>query len=246
MILGNDAGARLCRNTIQVADLLAAVKTQPEERRCSLLQQALALDERLHLWPDSVPPHWRYSRTLDLTWHEACAYRGSVHVYYDVYVASVWNSYRRLRIPLLSSIIWLATARETEDCQNIVVEATKTINVLAEEICAAVPFHIGTWTVDTPESAIHYPSLEHEDASLIHRQNAYAAGPFLIFPSLAKLKALDCLKNDLAKWADIQYSRVCSRISSRHHVSAYLAERFFSETFPAFAYGHPINLRNLA
>jgi hypothetical protein len=214
-----------------------------------MLQHGLAIEDSLSHWPDTVPSHWQYSRREDLTWTNTFAYRGMVHTYHDIHVASVWNYYRRIRIALLNAIVELATStaeRGAMDCERVHARAIKSIQALSDDICATVPFHVGSWTIAIPENKVRFPPLENREAELIHRRTALVCGWFLMLLPLSRLKKVTCLNPDQIQWVATQYSRVCSIAGARYHLSGSVAEELLSETFPAFAYAQPINVRNLA
>lgn len=253
LIVENDAGAKLSRDAIQVADFLASIERSPNDMSQTqswlLLQRGLALEDNLSHWPDTVPSYWQYSFQEDTTWTDNFAYRGIVHTYHDIHVASVWNCYRRIRIALLTAIVELA-ASSTEigamDCETVQLRATKSIQELSNDICATVPFHVGTWTPKILEESVRFPPLGNHEAELIHRQNALVCGWFLMLLPLSRLKKVACLQPEQKAWVGNQYSRLCSIAGDRYHIPGSAAEYLLSETFPAFAYAQPINIRNLA
>jgi hypothetical protein len=253
LIVENDAGAKLSRDAIQVADFLASIERSPDDlsqtQLWSLLQRGLALEDSINHWPDTVPSYWHYSSREDMTWSNNLAYRGMVHTYHDIHVASVWNCYRRIRIALLTAIVELAASTAeigAMDCERIEVKTNKSIQELSDDICATVPFHVGTWTPSISEESVRFPPLGNHEAELVHRQNALVCGWFLMLLPLSRLKRVACLPPDQKAWVTRQYSRLCSIAGDRYHIPGSVAERLLSETFPAFAYAQPINIRNLA
>ncbi|OAP61557.1 hypothetical protein AYL99_03760 [Fonsecaea erecta] len=252
LITENDAGSILTREAIRVSDFLAALKgdqTLGEKGPWwATLQRGLAIEGSLSHWPHIVPSSWKPNLLENSIWSEDFVYGGKAHTYYDIQVASVWNCYRRIHIVLLDAIMNLASST-TElggaDCQRIKARAIKAMRELAIDICASVPFHVGTWEASIPASEIQYPSIGNHDADLIHRQNAYSCGWYLLLLPLSRLLLVKDLPAGQAEWIARQYSRICAIGDEQYHLPAQSFERLPPESLPSFAYSHAINLRNL-
>ncbi|OQV00690.1 hypothetical protein CLAIMM_06155 isoform 2 [Cladophialophora immunda] len=252
-ICENDPGSKLTREAIRVSDFLDEFRrnrdSYPQPPCWQQLQKGLDIDDGLSCWPKTVPSWWQYSFHKDSIYTNDLGYHGMVHIYHDIQVASVWNCYRHIRIMLLSTIAELAFLSGQVagiDYKGVRRKAISSMTELAVDICASVPFFVGTRSAATPESKIRYPSLGTRDADLIHRQNAHSWGWFLLLVPLSRLQMTGNLPAEQREWAAQQHSRVCAIGDQRYHVRAGSFERLLSDSLPSFACSHAINIQNLA
>ncbi|KAJ5811308.1 hypothetical protein N7474_007609 [Penicillium riverlandense] len=109
------------------------------------IRKALHLDTDLISWALSTDPTWRYEiiEAPEHTYHST--YSDKYHVYPTVGVASMWNNYRQTRI-ILHEIIRSMCMRKLElgnspESQQTMLQSIVINNLMAEDICASVPYH---------------------------------------------------------------------------------------------------------
>jgi hypothetical protein len=116
----------------------------------ALMIELQNVDRELITWVLDLPQSWRYtilpegSQLNDSSSEQL--YPGSVHDYPDLWVSAQWNVYRTYRI-LCQSLIFNCLERlippaELKSTKEY-FRATASLQRLANEICASVPFHLG-------------------------------------------------------------------------------------------------------
>ncbi|KAJ9130088.1 Fungal transcriptional regulatory protein, N-terminal [Pleurostoma richardsiae] len=102
---------------IEVMDLYQRVDPErtapclPDEWE-HLLSHAVEIDRRLEgLFDAKLSLHWRFKTVTDPAASPQLVYRGTYHVYYDTWVAKVWDGMRACRI-LLNQVIYCLLLRE--------------------------------------------------------------------------------------------------------------------------------------
>src|SRR5437016_4134847 len=74
-------------------------------------------------------------------------YPGDIHQYSDIWVANIWDSYRCLRIFCqairIQCIAWLVSTLDYKLTADY-IQSYEVIQRLVDEICAIVPFHLGS------------------------------------------------------------------------------------------------------
>ena len=126
----------------------------------------------------------------------------------------------------------------------------KTANLLINDICATLPFHLGTRVAasDLTDERIVYPKLESEEVDAVHYQANQATalqGWYLIVLPLQRLLKIDLIEEKQRKWVAVQYDRICRLVGQKHNISVERVAQIFTTTIPAFASAQPINSRHL-
>ena len=143
----------------------------------NLIQRAIACDSNLASWPSIVPTHLfpmpLQAATVPPKVVEAGLYADTCDLYYDVNTCTLWNHWRALRIKVLKIVAKHGTQAES-------AIAIKSLQSLADEICAAIPFILGDRSVFTPLWASHvvYPGGKYLSKS--HHLIAAAHGGWYI------------------------------------------------------------------
>lgn len=102
---------------IEVMDLYHRVNPEAQETAFlqdeweTLLSQAAALDRRLESLVADLPVPWRFKTVNDPDANAEIVYRGTYHVYYNTWVAKVWDGIRACRI-ILNQAIYCLLLRE--------------------------------------------------------------------------------------------------------------------------------------
>jgi hypothetical protein len=112
-----------------------------------------------------VPPSWQpitvsSKSCIPTSIAAAGLYGNSCDIYPSINIAGSWNWYRTLRISTIK--IMMICLRELEQeyrCPNTAVLLNETVQVLIDEFCASIPFHLGDRTE---------PMLSHELCKVIY------------------------------------------------------------------------------
>lgn len=121
----------------------------------ALKQEATLLNKEFSLWPLCQPKEWM-PRTLgvlkeqiqvsDDSLQNLPLWPGNIDSYYDLYVAAVWNIYRKARLKLLDVIVQCSERLNIFDGQNGDLLAARKLKIeiqeLVDDLCASTPFHL--------------------------------------------------------------------------------------------------------
>ncbi len=224
--LPQNAAARLTSATINIADLRSCAKSAlllprspaSEKEVNDLLEYAISIDLLVAAWPESVPEewHWRSGDTFPVPPHtppSAFTYNDKKDIYLDLWVMSIWNQYRAARIKIqsiiLSCIGWLSTPYE-EQWYWRSVYAKMIIQEMADDICASVPFALGTKTFGGPgdREGVEFPFVEGRRASDEHRRAAAALGGWHLLDPLKSAIRATGLRGGQREWMGAQMERI--------------------------------------
>ena len=189
----------LDRMCVDVANVLAAAHQtsahifdypQGEPHTASntsdLLLQAELVDARLARWPDMLPSNWNPIHVFVdmIPWDvvDAGLYGDGCDVYSDIIICSTWNDWRRAHLKVLALIARLGN----DDSRGRAVIA---IQQLADDICASVPFSLGSRVKPSTMYAADatYPCVEGQTVSRAHQQTAAAVGGWSLFSPLKEI-----------------------------------------------------------
>ena len=168
------------------------------ERLLGLVQDGTLLNERLQAWEDRASAKYTY-QTIDASqcWpndsYMAITGANIIHIYDSVSVGNLWNCYRTTRLYLirlvLRAVFRLATdevhAPEITTDHGITVQLVSQRRVLADDICASVPYMLGE-----VDQQAHLQNA---------RQSKAVGGLFLLWP-LGTLLFMDFLPSERSAW----------------------------------------------
>ena len=170
-----------------------------------LLSKAKEVDTSLALWPDIIPSSWLprvvSSQIVPPSVRDAGLYDKYCHTYPDVSVATTWNDWRAARLKVLA----LIARYQPEDL------ITASIQRLADDICASVPFLLGDRLEITPMYLTRnvYPGAEGQPLPKGHHQNAAAFGGWYILTPLRETtKVATYLREGQLNWVLGQMKRL--------------------------------------
>ncbi|KAL9105083.1 MAG: hypothetical protein Q9163_000001 [Psora crenata] len=201
--LPKNAAGRLTALTINIADIRSRAKSAlplprspaSETEVYELVEYAISIDLLVSTWPESLPEEWRWmpATHFDLP-HQASQdssvpssvfqYLDSKDIYLDLWVLSIWNQYRSARIKIQAIILccinWLGPSYEAQWYWRTVY-AKMIAQGMADEICASVPFALGTKTTGGGSGGrsqgVEYPYIADKGkVSDEHRRAASALG----------------------------------------------------------------------
>ncbi|KAL4951027.1 hypothetical protein BDW69DRAFT_196766 [Aspergillus filifer] len=213
-------------------DFITRVEMTDLEEVEGILTQARDIDQQFIAWTRSLPKHWDPAPAayLPQSVREAGSFEGRCDCYSDLWVAETWNHYRTFRLTIQNIIthcLLLLPGREVE------IEATATtIRQLATDICASVPFYLGSQTgsMQITDKRVEYPSA---DANPTPPKTAPLVGGWFIRSSLESLCAVESLPEDILVWArgqtDLTPSAFYAPIQkSRNHSSQFKTKMVLS------------------
>ncbi len=157
----------------------------------ALRDAAAELDVYIAEWVNGLPEAWSYEAIAhvdampdDIS--RADAFPGDIDVYEDLYVASIWNSYRVARFLVLSimmdSICWLTSVSKQQQ-ENDYVETLAIIRRLVSEICASVPFHLCCRT-SSAALELQYPHSAAASNASNHQPKTRVLGAYFLLSPL--------------------------------------------------------------
>ncbi|KAJ5930530.1 hypothetical protein N7466_006023 [Penicillium verhagenii] len=143
----------------------------------SFLDKATQIDTNLVSWTYLIPEHWNSvpATIIPKSVREAGLYLHRCDCYTDMWVATTWNTYRDCRI-LVQSIMLeclrLFPASDPDGSKAAAIQLT--INKMADDVCASVPYYLGSQTesVRLKQDLITYPFAESRPVTHTHRQSA--------------------------------------------------------------------------
>ena len=190
--------------------------TQPDPtaRATTILNKATAIDNNLVFWSHGVPQHWSpvAASLIPKSVRNAGIYRNRCDCYSDMWIAATWNNYRDCQI--LVQTIKLSCLRILSSCDpdsRSTQAANATIHKLADDICASVPFFLGSQmeSVRMRPGLVDYPFAETRPVTLTHKQAAPLMGAWYLFAPLRNLQNSDLeLPVEQQKWVQGQINRV--------------------------------------
>lgn len=225
--LPQNAAARLTSATVNIADLRSCAKSalllprnEDSGREVNdLLEYAISVDLLVAAWPESLPAEWMLTPADGFDYpfgdapKSAFVYNERNDVYVDLWVQSIWNQYRSARIKIqtiiLDCITWLDMPYEHQWYWRAVY-ARMITQEMADDICASVPFALGTKTLGEPgdRDGIEYPYTGNQKASEEHRRAASALGGWhLLEPMRATLRGIG-LRDGQKEWLIEQMQRI--------------------------------------
>ena len=223
-----NAAARLTSATVNIADLRSSAKSAlplpkgPETERevNDLLEYAVSVDLLVAAWPHSLPEDWKATPATGFEYplgapKAAFIYNDKKDMYLDLWVQSIWNQYRSARIKIqtiiLECIAWLDTQYENQWYWRAVY-AKMITQEMADDICASVPFALGTKAQGVPgeRAGIEFPFTGTQKVSEEHRRAASALGGWhLIEPMRACLRTSpNSLRDGQIDWIKLQMQRI--------------------------------------
>ena len=214
---------------MNIADLRSCAKSglalprSPESEReiNDLLEYAISVDLLVAAWAHTLPEEWKPTPADGFdypsgTSKAAFIYNDRKDIYVDLWVKSIWNQYRSARVKIqtiiLDCIAWLDKPYENQWYWRAVY-AKMITQEMVDDICASVPFALGTKTFGGPgeRDGIEYPYVGARKASEEHRRAASALGGWhLLEPMRTSLRA-SCLRDGQQEWIMDQMQRI-SRI----------------------------------
>lgn len=187
------------------------------------MSQAQELDAKLVNWVHTVPPNWLPSPAtmIPQSVRVAGVFNDRCDCYSDLWVAATWNSYRDSRIvvqKIILSCLRMLTDTGTQpipssnqDTLTLKTTAEATIQSLAMDICACVPFLLGSQmeSVQLSPYKVEYPKAEGRPVMDGHQQTAPLLGGWFLITFLGNLCTSGlCLSEEHLMWIRGQMQRI--------------------------------------
>lgn len=166
------------------------------------LDYAAAIELAFARWNTNRDASWNANQVGYITEIDAkassCsfAWPGPVHVYFDIYVAAVMNTYRKTYLMLLDILIRLVSRIGGFRQTDTVTRWEQQANILIDDIIASVPYHL----TDSPhnyQQAIRSPSsspgIGRSVGGLLLLHPLYVLSTCSIVPSPIHTYATKCL-----------------------------------------------------
>ncbi|KAI9711517.1 MAG: hypothetical protein M1820_002081 [Bogoriella megaspora] len=171
----------------------------------ALLHVAKQIEGALSLWPSLIPISWRPATAL--FYLDGAVYAGDAQVYESLDVASMWNTYRCMRIMVSNSMV--ASCRESRDCSKSDDRQT-VCQQMVDGICASVPFHIGEQESNQDhEKSETQPTNTRTPFSSEKTQLRRAIGAMMLYPRLQFVLAQELdLHPAQTSWIQLQVSKI--------------------------------------
>ncbi|KAL8969247.1 MAG: hypothetical protein Q9197_004439 [Variospora fuerteventurae] len=221
-----NVASRLTSLSAQASDLLAFANPTLRNRNelpshdqlTAILDHATKVEAQLSAWPESVPNDWwwKSSNTFNtMPSHERklYVYNRRVDIYPDIWVASVWNSYRSTMLLIQSTILqtlgFLNPPPLSRPAARIVT-AINTVQDLVDDICGSVPLNLGTKTFGGPadRAEVRYPDDGVTMPSSDYRKSAASLGGWFLLEPLKTAASAISLREGQKEWILRQIERI--------------------------------------
>lgn len=188
------------------------------EQLTAILDYATKVEAQVATWPDSVPDDWWWtpSHSFDnLPSHERklYVYNRRVDIYHDIWVASVWNSYRgtmlMIQYAMLQALGFLGPPPLSRSAYRIVT-AINIVQGLVDDICGSVPFNLGTKTFGGPgdRKEVRYPDDGVTKPSDDYRKSAAGLGGWFMLEPLKTAAHATSMREGQNEWISKQIERI--------------------------------------
>lgn len=157
-------GDHLIRICGKLANLRADIDAKVIVDFTEIISSAYAIEAELVAWLAALPSRFLYTTVenarIDTEFRDRCRgllpYRNRYHIYRSFWACNIWNQYRSARIMANQYILGytkaLARGKPTSslpgDLQTQLRAVRSTIQQLAADICASIPYHFGVGDVE--------------------------------------------------------------------------------------------------
>ena len=256
-----NAAARLTSATINIADLRASAKSalslprnfKSELEVNDLLEYAVSVDLLVAAWAETLAEDWKSTPADGFTYSSDngsksdYVYNDRIDIYIDLWVQSIWNQYRSARIKIqtivLDCISWLDTPYEHQWYWRAIY-ARMISQEMADDICATVPFALGTKTTGGPgaRDGVEFPYAGGHKVSEEHRRAASALGGWHLLEPMRTSLQSNCLRDGQKEWIVSQLQRITRiyALQSSQAVGEPVDPRMYDQqSFQGYGFGCP-------
>ncbi|KAJ5668345.1 uncharacterized protein N7477_006915 [Penicillium maclennaniae] len=186
----------------------------PTAHATAILNKATDIENSLIFWSHRVPQHWVpvAASLIPQSVRDAGIYRNRCDCYSDMWIAATWNNYRDCQILVQTIKLSCLRILPSHDPDSPSIQAViAIIHKLAEDICASVPFFLGSQmeSVHMKPGLVDYPLAETRPVTITHKQAAPLMGAWFLFAALRNLQNTDlALPVEQQRWIQGQVNRV--------------------------------------
>lgn len=141
----------------RIAALRARIKHQHITSPPVVSTMLLPLDEELVSWKSQLPQHWRpklYHLLKEATGRSLTdALDSQLEIYPDLWVASMWNNYRVIRILIHETIMSITLKFGSREEKSALQPSIDVLKDMATQVCRSVAFHLGTYQNRKPANS---------------------------------------------------------------------------------------------
>ena len=179
--------------------------------KAAIIAKAVSIDAKLATWPTATPPIWAPLRVSardipkSIMANEG-VYQDHCEVYEDVMVGATWNSYRLSRLKVLVIIAQLSSPTSPEQCS-----AVEKMQELADDICASLPFCLGSRLNPAPLYSMEaeYPTIDGAPVKEYHHRTAATFGGWYFFSPMKEVITVGMwLRPGQMAWMGTQLERL--------------------------------------
>lgn len=149
----------------QLAGIRAEIKHQDIRDPVVVAARLLPIDALLESWAQALPLSWTYKsyRSIGPNGVPSSGYDMQYDMYPDTWVASVWNSYRNVRLLIHESIVVATLQYGTEEQKVNLHSSAKVLSNMANGICHSAAYLLGYKRGDgSTEEARKFECAENE------------------------------------------------------------------------------------
>lgn len=209
----------------QLAALRAAIKHRNITNPSTVISMLLPIENELESWKNGLPESW--SPTLhNLLQDDGCqSIRGDLdtqfEVYPDLWVASMWNNYRTVRILIHETIMSITLKYGTSEDMAALQPSINVLQEMATQVCRSVAFHLGT-----------YPTRKRANSGLEGQKSVHIAaipGGYILAWPLYLAGMLRTTPTEQKMWMASQLHRIAVTMGLRLAYSFAEALRLHTE-----------------
>ncbi|SPJ79090.1 uncharacterized protein FTOL_07481 [Fusarium torulosum] len=120
------------------AEVLLAQSSPSVEALLQLQVDLLELNDEIVYWPDDRPLAWK-PKLVGHVWLEGFCFSGPVEEYFDLYVATAWNSWRSTHIIYIDHLVHVANALGQYELIPLYLQR---VVILAAGLKSSIPYHL--------------------------------------------------------------------------------------------------------
>ena len=209
----------------RLAALRAAIKHRHITDPSTVISMLLPIESELESWKNGLPENW--SPTL----HSALqgdGYRSTRHdlnsqfeVYPDLWVASMWNNYRTVRILIHETIMSITLKYGTSEETAALQPSVNILREMATQVCRSVAFHLGTYRTGNSTNS----GLEGQKSDI----NGAIPGGYILAWPLYLAAMLRTTPKEQKMWIASQLHRIAVTMGLRLAHSFAEALRLYTE-----------------
>jgi hypothetical protein len=209
-----------------------------------LMEDSQVADENLSKWPDVLPPSWHPKTVASMEGEpedidEAEIWPGNIDSYYDVWVASMWNSYRTSRIFVQAIVVrciqWLGSSLQYKQLPEFKA-ATAALQQMVDDTCASVPYHMGYGVPENDLRESKYPppqeNLPFQKPN--HAQSVMALGGYFLLWPLFTAASVVTTPAEQRQWLRGRLFFIAKRFGINQAKLLVMGQEFRSIGRPAF------------